>query len=85
MDKPVNKTGKCWPWNLFDKDDPSNICKDGCQGILDTGTSLITGPSSEIRALHEAIGADHAFGGQVRDSLNAQLDPLRGHPRKHWH
>ncbi|KAK1152093.1 cathepsin D-like [Acipenser oxyrinchus oxyrinchus] len=41
-----------------------SLCKGGCQAIVDSGTSLITGPAQEIRALQKAIGATPLFMGE---------------------
>ncbi|MEE6493558.1 hypothetical protein FKM82_016885 [Ascaphus truei] len=38
------------------------FCSGGCQAIIDTGTSMITGPPSDILQLQNAIGATAADG-----------------------
>ena len=43
----------------------TTFCNDGCQGITDSGTSLIAGPKSEITRIQAIIGARAAVGGEV--------------------
>ncbi|XP_066466216.1 cathepsin D [Tiliqua scincoides] len=63
----VNVTRKAY-WQIqmdkVDVGDGLTVCKDGCAAIVDTGTSLITGPTDEIKQLQKAIGAKPIIKGQ---------------------
>jgi len=48
----------------FVSDQPIVMCEGGCQGIVDSGTSLITGPTEITDQINKAIGAIEFIAGE---------------------
>jgi len=43
----------------------TDFCSGGCQAIADTGTSLLAGPTDEVKKLNQMIGATPLAAGEV--------------------
>ncbi|KAI5939702.1 Cathepsin E [Manis javanica] len=73
---PVTKQGY---WQIaLDKiqvGDALMFCSEGCQAIVDTGTSLLVGPWYKIKQLQKAIGAEPVDGEYVVECVNLQIMP----------
>lgn len=60
-----------------DADGQAVGCTGGCQAIVDSGTSLITGPPLDVAALNAAVGATPYSNGEVgRRCVNCNVLPL---------
>ncbi|XP_057539717.1 aspartic proteinase-like isoform X2 [Amaranthus tricolor] len=69
---PLTKKGY-WQFNMGDfliGDYSTSFCADGCAAIVDSGTSLITGPTAVITEINHAIGAEGAVSHECKDVVD---------------
>lgn len=44
------------------------LCEEGCAVVVDTGSSYISGPSSSLKLIMQALGAKQKSKDEVRDA-----------------
>ncbi|KAH7372692.1 hypothetical protein KP509_17G016800 [Ceratopteris richardii] len=85
---PVSQKGY-WQFDMGDvliDGETTGFCADGCAAIVDSGTSLLAGPSVIIAAINEAIGASglisweckaivSQYGDQIIEMLLQKMNP----------
>ncbi len=60
-------------WRITVGGDNTLACNGGCEGILDTGTSLMVGPTAESKAINEAIGAKEVIPGSGQYEVDCDV------------
>ncbi|XP_050450399.1 uncharacterized protein LOC126850953 [Cataglyphis hispanica] len=71
---PISKKGY-WQFTMDGVNvNGEHLCKNGCEAIADTGTSLIVGPKSEIDKINKYIGANRR--GIVNCDQISKLSPI---------
>ncbi|CAG9840535.1 unnamed protein product [Diabrotica balteata] len=50
-----------------------NLCQNGCEAVIDTGTSLIYGPTEDVEVINKAIGAQFDYSEGVY-TINCNTD-----------
>lgn len=69
---PVTKKGY-WEFNMGDVligKNSTGVCKDGCAAIVDSGTSLVAGPTAVVAEINHAIGAEGVISSECKQVVS---------------
>ncbi|PIN14837.1 Phytepsin [Handroanthus impetiginosus] len=69
---PVTKKGY-WQFEMGDflvGDQSTGFCEGGCGAIVDSGTSLLTGPTTIVTQINHAIGAEGAVSAECKEIVS---------------